>query len=79
MDDDAPISVEATLTYSDAETVEVRAVHLGLSPSIYIEPGMTDEGFIFKIRACDLDKDDLAEILSLLGRQVAKMTEADPA
>lgn len=68
--DDREVHVNATLTFSDQQRISLRTVHLGLSPSVYIEPVVTDDAISFEVTSCDLDQEGLAEVLELIARHV---------
>lgn len=78
-DDDREVYVKATLTFSDDSQITLRTVYLGLSPSIYIEPVVTEDEISFEVTSCDLDQDGLAEILELIARHVRDATPAPAA
>jgi hypothetical protein len=73
------VYVSTTLTYSDASEIALRTVYLGLTPSIYIEPKIAESAVTFEITACDLDQSELANVLTLLGEQVAQQQPEEPA
>lgn len=64
------VAINTTLAFSDAETIELRTVYLGLSPAIYITPDVDGEDVSFNIHACDLELDDLISVLRLLADNI---------
>lgn len=74
----SPVSINTTLAYSDAREIQLRQVYLGLSPAIYITPEVDGDEVSFNVYACDLELDDLVQVLDLLARNIGNSRELPP-
>jgi hypothetical protein len=72
------VSINCTFRPFDSGKIILRQVALGHQSLVLIEPEMDDdENVVFKIDATGLDRAELAEVLSMLGKTLGEASDSD--